>query len=437
MMPDVVLPCHIPVLSDTKIGSNVSPVTPSRASRAPWAPSPAETVRGTASRRSGPRLWQAALRRALEAGLLPGSTAVTLTIAEDLAGRMDYGTGHVRYQLAETMTRTGLGRSTVTKHVSLLRAAGWLAWAEHGSLRNALRAAGRPGYAATAAVYGATVPPCFDEWAGNRLEGAGYSARVVGATERGREQRVAEAADNASRKAVDNRRKGSSWTPSLRVVKEEGQVQVVRGFVTTAKPQRKTPTILGQTITGDAIATAKRLAAWVRPLVGWLQRATRRQLSWVLLDLVIRGWDEQQILRWLQDQSPLGTWRPRHPHRHIASCLLAARAQEQRIADYDAEQARRADPRNNTALQEFFAARQRTADTMAALDAAAAGFTAVKTGEATRTDADRRIARLYAEADLAEVVDHIAAYGDDDALDLYGPRLCSLAERMNLIGALA
>jgi hypothetical protein len=431
MMPDVDPACHIPVLSDTKIGSNVAPVTPSRASRAPWAPSPTETVRGTASRRSGPRLWQAALRRALEAGLLPGSTAVTLTIAEDLAGRMDYSSGHVRYQLAETMTRTGLGRSTVTKHVSLLRTAGWLAWAEHGSLRNALRAAGRPGYAATAAVYGATVPPCFDEWAGNRLEGAGYSARVVGATERGREQRVAETVDNASRKAVDNRRKGSSWTPSLRVVKEEGQVQVVRGFVTTAKRQRKTPTILGQTITGDAIATAKRLAAWVRPLVGWLQRATRCQLSWVLLDLVIRGWDEQQILRWLQDQSPLGTWRPRHPHRHIAACLLAARAQEQRIADYDAAQAATVHPMDNAAMRALADAQAQQVAALTALFAAAG-----QAVEPERTNADRATARAYARTDLALVRDHIAHYGPDDALDLYGTHLCALAERMDAIGAL-
>jgi hypothetical protein len=353
---------------------------------------------------------------------------------------MDYGTGHVRYRLTETMARTGLGRSTVTKHVALLRAAGWLAWAQHGSLRNVLRGVGRPGYAATAAVYAATIPPAFDEWAGNRLGGRGYAARVVGATERGREQRVAEAVDNSQRKASDRAGSEGPWTPSLRGVKEEGQVQLEGGFCSTAQRQQKRRTILGQTITAAAVTQAERLAAWVRPLVGWLQRATRRQLSWVLLDLVLLGWDEQRILGWLREHNQLTTWRPRFPHRQIAAKLLALQADEQRIADLDAEQARRSDPAQNAELQQALAAWRLQAETADALLAASTGRAAEPKAAGRYTNAERRQAREYALDErfggLALVSD-LMAEDLDAALDLYGMGLCRRAECMDAIGALA
>jgi hypothetical protein len=428
---------HIGAPRGAQNDPNVTPRTPQ--AKAKWSPSRAETIAGTTSRHSSPRRWRRALERAIAANLVPGANATTLTVADDLTARMDYGTGHVRYRLQETMSRTGLGRSTVTKHVALLRSAGWLAWSEHGSLRNALRALGRPGYAPTAAVYAATIPPVFDEWAGNRLSGTGYRARVVGATEQGRAQQVTEAVDNSAKKAQITEAANGPWTPSLRGVKEEGQVQVEGGFVTTARArQRKTSTILGQAITQDAVVAAKRIANWVRPLVNWLQKSTRRQLSWVLLDLVLRGWDEQRTLNWLRERTPLGTWRPRAPHRHIAAALLAEQADAQRIADQDAENARQSSPTANVELQAYFTqvrdaeAKEQTA--MAAIDAVAGEESTTYTEEQRRKH--RGWARDERFGGLRMVLDHIADFGPDDALDLYGTNLCRLAERMDAIGAL-
>lgn len=454
MMHDPVSRCHIDVPVGREIGPNVSVDTPAKprdfepafeygeVRAGAWVPARAETIDATASRHSSPRAWRRALEQAIGAGLIPGATSTTLTVADNLRKRMGFGTGHAAYCLDRTVVETGLGRSTVTKHVALLRSHGWLAWAAHGSLRNALRAAGRRGYAATATVYAATIPPVFDEWAGHRIAGTGYRARVVGVTVRGREQRVAEAVDNSVRKAVDNGRKGSSWTPSLRVVKEEGQVQVVGGS-STAKRQRKTATtILGHTITAHAVATAKRIAAWIRPLVTWCQRATRRQLSWVLLDLVLRGWDEQRILAWLQERCQLTTWRPRFPHRHIAAALIAQQADEQRIADYDTDQATRVRPQDNAAWaawsnqnREEQAQPAKEQAAMAAL-AAAAGLR-----PASRyTDAERRQHRLWALDERFGGLSMVAAHVEDDfddAVDLYGIHLCCDAQRFTRIGALA
>jgi hypothetical protein len=424
------------VPSGTPFNPNVAADTPSArprsAVRRPWTPDPSQTVARTTSRHSGPRAWRRAAERALEAGLVPGANAVTTVVLEDLARRMDYSTGHVRYCLADTMASTDLSRSTVTKHIRLLRSAGWLAWAEHGSLRNVLRGLGRPGYAPTATVYAATIPPAFDTWAGNRLGGVGYSARVVGATARGREQRVAEAVDNSSRKAVDNPAKRSSRTPSLRVVKEEGQVQVVGGS-STAKRQRKT-TILGSIPTADAVARARRLAAEIRPLVNWLQKASRRQLSWVLLDLVLMGWDDQRILNWVRAATPYsrsgqGVWRPRFPHRVLAAALLGEDQDARRIADLEALTTAAVAPKDHEAWGEVWRTwQEQLADST----------------EPERTDEDRCQARAYVTSGssracgtLAEVTGHIAVYGLDDALDLYGTHLCSLAERMDAIGAYA
>lgn len=288
------------------------------ARRGKWMPNAAETVAHTTSRHTGPRAWLRALGRSIKADLIEGATATTVVVYEDLARRMDYSTGHVRYCLAEVMERTGLSRTAITDHIRLLRRAGWLAWVEHGSLRNALRSLGLPGYARTATVYAATIPPEFDALEGNVLTGSGYDARVVTVTQEARARRVAQA---------------GSRTPSLRVVKEEGQVQVVGGeglstaqarAAKTTPRRKKTLTILRYRITPERVERARQLAVTVRPLVNWIQRATHAQLSWVLLDLVAMGWSESRIVRWLNQ---LGAavraqrWRPRFPHRVIAAAL--------------------------------------------------------------------------------------------------------------------
>ncbi|MEV0784934.1 hypothetical protein AB0I52_18555 [Streptomyces sp. NPDC050423] len=118
------------------------------------------------------------------AGLHPRATETTLTVARDLAARMDYRLGFVLYDLEGTAARCGVSTATVKRHVRVLRELGALAWHRHGSKRN-LRLPGRP-YTATATIYAATIPAAYDEAMGHRLDGAGYRARMAGVTDRGR-----------------------------------------------------------------------------------------------------------------------------------------------------------------------------------------------------------------------------------------------------------
>ncbi|MGR3875718.1 hypothetical protein ACUXZZ_45115 (plasmid) [Streptomyces graminifolii] len=258
---------------------------------------------------------------------MPGFTATTQAIIEVLASRMNYDTGHARYVLRDVMERTGLGRTAVTDHVKMLRAGGWLAWVEHGSLRNALTRLGVGGYARTATVYAATIPPAYDTLVGNILVGTGYDARIIV------DYRPKSPVDTAGNEAVENSGAPETRTPSLWVDKEVGQVQVVgtkdssTGQARTVFeiPRRKKKhTVTGYRITGERIERARKIAKWVRPLVNWLQGATLDQLSWVLLDLVARDWTDNQILVWLGrlgQKIGAAHWRPQFPHRVIAAAL--------------------------------------------------------------------------------------------------------------------
>lgn len=310
--------------------------------RARWEPSPAETVAGTASRWSAPRAWRRALDLSIPAGLIPGATAATLAVAHHLAGRMDYTTGHVRYLRAEVMRATGLSKSAVSQHIALLRAAGWLAWVEHGSLRNVLdagrraaaRALGLSPYARTATVYAATIPAVYDQQEGNVLDGAGYGARI---------DPVRTARARAAAQSSEN----DPWTPSRWVVRDGGDLDVETGNETSTGQARTAPksprssrkrtlTVTGYKITAKRIQEARRLAPVIRPLVNWLQGARLDELSWVLLDMVARGWSQARIVLWLRDLGrALGThrWRPVKPHRMIAAALLADDRAEKATAE--------------------------------------------------------------------------------------------------------
>jgi hypothetical protein len=300
----------------------------------PWHAHPQQEISGTASRWSAPRAWRRALEQALVAVLVPGATPVTLAIVNDLAKRMDYSTGHVAYDLEGIAARCGVTTSTVKRHLAALRRAGWIAWAEHGSLRNALRrlAPIPRGYAKTATVYAATIPAAYDRAAGNVVVGTGYEAQLrtpgPGLTP----------VDNAS--PVDNQAsnqdaKRSSAPPSLEVVREDCYPQVeVEGKATATRERPVSPkkSILGQDVPGWAFQTATRIAKWVRPLLTWAQRASVGQLSWVLVDLVIKGWTEEDIRSWCyqvgRTESDGQWWRPNKPHLYLAAQLLTDASRE-------------------------------------------------------------------------------------------------------------
>jgi DNA-binding transcriptional ArsR family regulator len=301
-----------------------------------------QTVPGTASRRTKNRdEFLRAARFMIGAGFHPKANATTLAVAQDVCGRIGNETGLAMYCRDLICERLGLDKSTVRRHMRYLRELGLLVLVSEGSRLNSRRIRGLDGYEGTAAVYGSVVPRVWDHALGHRIQGAGYEARLVGITEAGRE-RITKAG------AVDNPVDDTARAPQSVVVNHDVPADVVDGDGKATREARadKQParkTIKGRPVTAAMYAAADRLARWLRPLHNWTQRASRGQLSWVLLDLVAEGWSEDRIDSWLRVIAPgvamrLG-WRPDRPHAYIARQLqLEAEAQvyEQELLDGEA-----------------------------------------------------------------------------------------------------
>lgn len=379
----------------------------------------AQEVAHTASRRTGPRRWLRAVAWLIAAGLHPKANQTTLRVAEDLAGRMDYDTGHARYCLDEMVARLGIDRSTIKRHVAMLRELGALAWVQHGTRANVRRALGMRGYAGTATVYAAVIPAVYDRAMGHRIVGSGYTARIV-IDQRGQ---APAAVDNP---AVDNSGSEGCAPPSRTWVKEEGQVQMVGGSKNTPRAGRRTSSIprqktnSGSNSRGAAgrrspmqVARDIRIARQVRPLVNWTQREGLRRLAFALRPLIDRGLDAMQIADELAGMC-LG-WRPKQPANFLRATLAKDAAQLESQAAAEAL----------LAAQTWTTANEADIDSLARLF----GHVADEPAPEPRTDHDRYLARRD-WSNWPEVADHYAE-DPDDALDLYGEDLVTYAVRMD------
>ncbi|MEW2393108.1 hypothetical protein AB0933_32580 [Streptomyces venezuelae] len=310
--------------------------------------SPAALVRGTqtqsiehtTSRRTGPRRWLRAVRWLIAAGYHPKANATTLAVAEDLATRMDYDTGHARYCLDEMAARLGVSRATVKRHAAVLRELGALVWVVHGTRANVRRALGLGGYAATATVYAAAIPAVYDHALGHTLVGSGYEARIV-IDQRGQAPKPV---DNP---AVDNACSEGREPPSLTWVREVGQVQVVGGCKDTSQARpAKTPiphqssSINGKRRTAKDVQTAGKTVRMVRALVNWTQVVPLRRLEFVLRPLTDRGLDALAIAGMLQGMCAGVRWKPTRPDVFIQSQLAADRRQAEQREQQEAQAAR-------------------------------------------------------------------------------------------------
>jgi hypothetical protein len=374
-----------------------------------------QEVDTTPSRHTGPRNWLCAVQWLISERIHPRVTATTLTVAQDLADRMDFSTGHARYCLNEMIDRTGISRSAIKKHIAYLREAGMLAWDQHGTKANIRSVLGLGGYAGTATVYAATIPASYDHAKGHRLIGTGYDARVVIDM---RPPRIP--VDNSP---VDNPASGSSEPPSLTSVYQEGQVQIEGGFNYTPRKSASRPTESAaphQTeqrsskkgSTGRSplqVAKDIRVARRVRALVNWTQAEGLRRLAFVLRPFIDRGLDGDQITAELHGMCP--AWRPKQPANYIRTALAQQAAQ-------DAELAADEERRQN---QTWRAASAQEAADLASL----AALFIPADPEPERTDTDRTLARLDWN-NWPEVARH---HAEDpyDAIDLYGPTLCTYA----------
>ncbi|WP_144316937.1 hypothetical protein [Streptomyces sp. sk226] len=413
---------------------------------AQWTPASATAMEidTTTSRHTAPRNWLRSVEWLIAAGLHPKANHTTLTVAQDLAKRMDYSTGHVRYGLKDMAVRLDLDRSNVARHVKYLRQLGSLAWVQHGSRSNIKRFLGRPGYAATATVYAATIPAAYDHAMGHRIIGEGYEARAIAsrreASVAGGANRAESAVDNSSSGPVDNLAKRSCATPSLTPATYGVQVQMVGGGTTTATRQQTTPsspsqtaktnsgskkraTILGNPVTATGMRLGDRLARAIRRTVPWTRRATHDQLRWICADMGEQQWTEDQAVRFAVEaghQHAVGfAWNPQHPHRVLAAALRAADTDQLEDIPFD--------PAHSVAYEDSTVARDRASlEALFALGQPADPAPHPDDIPADRyTDDDRLRARLDWNA-WPEVARHYAD-DPDDALDLYGTKLCAYA----------
>lgn len=351
----------------------------------------------------------------IAAGHHPRANATTLTICRDLAARMDYDTGHVRYGIDDMVTRLGISKPSIKRHVAYLRELGSLAWVVHGTKTNIRRALGLKGYAGTATVYAATIPPAYDHAMGHHIIGTGYEARIV------RDYR-GQAPKPVDNQPVDNQGSEACEPPSLRVVKEEGQVQVVGGFKDTPRtaaretapiPHQTTKTSSSQDVarrrTPQQVAWEIRETKLVRALVNWVQSERRtRRLAFVLRPFFDRGLRAHDIAGELHGMA-LG-WKPKRPAEFIHAALAEQTAADAQLA---ADEKRRQEA---TWQQQ---AAQNRADRQS-LEALFAPLAAVQ-----RTDDDRRFAQLDWN-NWPDVAEHYHQ-DKDDAIDLYGERLVTFA----------
>ncbi|WP_328948701.1 cell wall protein [Streptomyces sp. NBC_00184] len=358
-------------------------------------------MEATAARHAQPRAWlRAVVWLVEEAGLHPRTGEATLRIARDLAGRMDYTAGTVLYDLDGTAARCALSRATVKRHVGYLRELGALAWVRHGSRRN-LRLPGRP-YAGTATIYAATIPYVYDRAHGNRTAGQGFGARVVGVP--------VPSVHTSSAGGLGRRVREPQ---SLAARPRKPVVEVCGKFKDTprrrARPQATDHPADSTPRSPLQVAADIRIAAQVRPRVTWTQSEGLRRMAYALRPLIDQGLDAHDIAAELT--SWWINWRPARPAAYITAHLrdrMAVAPHEDLPAE--ASHPHTAGPTGNPAWQAWL--RERA--------------TATEFLEPQRTDDDRRHARLYGWDRWAEIADHYVT-DPDDALDLYGTRLCGYA----------
>jgi AraC-like DNA-binding protein len=372
---------------------------------------PAQEVARTQSRRSGPRAWLRAVEWLIAAGLHRRANATTAKVAEDLAQRMDYSTGHVRYCLDETAARLEVSRATVKRHVSYLRELGALAWVQHGTRTNIRRALGMTGYAGTATIYAAVIPPVFDHAMGHRIVGSGYTARIV-IDHRGRPAIPAQAVKPVDNRPVDNSSGEGLEPPSLTWLRKKGKVQVEGGSNYTSQARQaksriphQSSSIDGRRRTAADVEKAGKVVRLVRALVNWTQSVSLRRLEYVLRPWTDRGWDAFRIADELNGMCAGVRWKPARPDAFIRARIAADTQRQDELAQA-------------VAWEDSAAARD-----LASL--AALFGPAITEPEQERTDEDRERARADWNV-WPEVLDHLAE-DQDDAIDLYGVRLCQFA----------
>ncbi|NUK50092.1 hypothetical protein HRW14_07235 [Streptomyces lunaelactis] len=307
-MPDVLACRHIdpaacPDVSDTGLGSDTSGhafalVRDTAAQE--W-----DTTASRHLRRADD--FRAAAQFMVGSGFHPKAGRTTLRLAEVFAARMRRSKdGHFPFNIEATARELGLQRRAVLNHAQYLRELGLLAYIEHGSKTNSVRTrlgeGYRPdtdGYRGTATIFAAVAPPVWDEALGRRIDGLGYTARIAGVTEAGRDRAVEEARRKAAAKTPARR---TSCTPSLVVPQDHRQLKIVGGKKDTSRKRARCPknsprpaSTNRPRISPAECARGIALAEQLRQEVWWLNRGCARRLAYVLRPLIATGWTWQSL----------------------------------------------------------------------------------------------------------------------------------------------
>jgi hypothetical protein len=295
----------------------------------------AQEIGTTASRRLRRAAdFLAAVQFMVGAGFHPHAGPTTRRLAEVFASRMSRSKdGHFPFSAEATARELGLKRRAVFNHARYLRELGLLAYVEHGTRRNVLRTrygAGwtrEHGYRGTATLFAAVAPLVWDQAMGQRIQGEGYTARVVGVTEAGRQLAVAAAAERHRRRhgdeqvrPVDN---SVSCTPSVRVPQPRTSGSVSGGIKDRTRKRVCTKKSSQHREKGSTDWSAARAAAAMQEArcvqlhTWWTQGSCVRQLAYVLRPFFEGGWTGEEVARQLARWTvPL---RPRHVASYVAS----------------------------------------------------------------------------------------------------------------------
>ncbi|TLS45762.1 hypothetical protein FE633_13450 [Streptomyces montanus] len=311
MMHDVLLCRHIKPVARVDVSKTASGVGASGRSFDLVHDASAHEISTTASRQlRGGADFLAAARFMVGSGFHLSAGPTTLRLAEVFAARMGRSKdGTFPFSVEATARELGLKRRAVFNHARYLRELGLLAYAEHGSKRNALRTRygarwiREHGYRGTATLFAAVAPRVWDDAMGRRIRGEGYTARQVGVTDAGRELAVAAAGERQQARLrkqqaepVENSR---SCTPSF-VVPQDGSHLKVEGGSNYTSRRRATRTDSADT-TGQERVSATECARGIATAeqlqreVWWLNRGCARRLAHALRPLIAAGWAWQSL----------------------------------------------------------------------------------------------------------------------------------------------
>lgn len=232
----------------------------------------------------------------------PKAGPTTLRLAAAFAARMHRSQhGHVAFNVTTTVDELGVSRRTVLAHARYLRELGLIAWVEHGSRTNVLRArrgdafAPGDGYRGTATIYAAVAPPVWDHAQGHRVRGSGYRARLIGYTDKGRARAVTAARSRARRARPAPTRR---CTPSVVVASAPSHLQVVTGGKKNTRRSRKQTSAHRRPrapFTPRECQQAIAVTEQVQRQVWWLYTACSRRIAYALRPLLAAGWTAPQL----------------------------------------------------------------------------------------------------------------------------------------------